>query len=140
MEEKKSREGQEIPKTHGYQTGVEFAKKIKPIGMVFFLAIFIIFLAICFSSGREPVKDYAPPHDSEYYAQSNETLEELRAELEENFFPYIDGVTGSGVNNGKLIVSTSDVQFIKVRSAILRYYDENLFEFSKGGTMPESNG
>lgn len=131
MEEEKSMEGQEIPKTHGYQTGVEFTKKIKPIGMVFFLAIFIIFLAICFSSGREPVKDYAPPHDSEYYAQSNETLEELRAELEENFFPYIDGVVDSEIENGKILVITEDASCIKVRSALLRYYDERLFEFAE---------
>lgn len=126
MEDKKQAEECEYPRTHGYQTGAEFAKKIKPIGMVFFLAIFIIFLAICFSSGLEPVKGYSPPRTSEYYA---EHPDELKTELEENFFPYIDGVVDSEIENGKILVITEDASCIKVRSALLKYYGEGLFEF-----------
>ena len=111
-------------------TGAEFIEKIRPIGIAFFLVLFVAFMVICFISGVEPVKDYKTPHDSEYYA---ENLPELKAELEENFFPYIDGVKDCTVEDGKLVVLTVGKKLMNVRSALLRYYSEDLFEFVAEG-------
>lgn len=132
MEEKEN--GAAFFKSYGIDTGSEFVKKIRPIGIVFFLVLFIVFLIICFMSGLEPIKDYEAPHDSEYYAANPV---ELKTELEENFFPYIDGVKDSTVSDGKLVIVTEGNKFIQVRSALLWYYDEDLFEFVQDGSLSE---
>ena len=82
-------------------------------------------------TGLEPVKDYEAPNSSEYYARSAETMEELLAEIDENVLPALEGVIGSELADGKIIVKTTEQEFFKVRAAVLRYYDESLFEFVK---------
>ena len=64
--------------------------------------------------------------DGEYYSQN---IEELATELEENVFPQLEGVLGWGKGEGKLIVSIAEEDFAASRSAILRYFDAELFEF-----------
>ena len=125
--EEKAEEKKEIKEN----TGISFAKKIGPIGIAFFLFLFVVFLVVCFMTGIEPVKDYEAPNTSEYYAQSEETLAELHAEIDENVLPNLDGVVGSEISDGKIVVTTTEQEFFKVRAAVLRYYDESLFEFVK---------
>jgi hypothetical protein len=106
--------------------GQEFARWLKPGGCIVLLLIFIAVLAVCLVSGKNPIPGYKPPQTSEYYSQH---LDELQTELEENVFPVIGGVNESHVQDGKLYVTLEGSTFAVTRSAILRYYDENLFVF-----------
>ena len=111
--------------------GQEFVKKIRPLGVALFLILFVLFLYICFTAGTNPIPGYESPHDSEYYSRSDSTLEELKTELEANVFPKLGGVESCAVSDGKIKVVIDSESFATSRSAILRYYDENLFEFTK---------
>ena len=119
----------DMMKSDGRETGENFVKKIRPIGVIFFLFLFAVFLFICFSSFLKPVKDYEAPNTSEYYARSAETLEELKTELDSNFLPYVDGAKGTEIADGRIVVHTEERDRVTVRSAVLRYYDESLFDF-----------
>ena len=111
--------------------GQAFAKKIGPIGGAFFLLLFVLFLVYCFTAGTNPIPGYESPHDSSYYSQNNTTLAELKTELETNVFPKLEGIKDCQISNGKLAVTIDSVSYAKSRSAILKYYDESLFEFTK---------
>ena len=113
-------------------TGQEFVKKIKPFGSFLFLLIFVLFLLICFTSGKKPIPGYESPHDSSYYSQNDVTLTELKSELEQNVFPHLKGITDSKVSNGKLVVTIESDSYAVSRSALLKYYDVSLFEFIQG--------
>lgn len=105
--------------------GQSFVKMIRPFGAALFLIIFIIFLVFAFSSGREPISDYEPPYGSDYYA---ENLGALESELEENVLPFLDGVVDCYQSVDTVAVVIEDSSFIKTRAALLRYFDESLFE------------
>ncbi len=108
-------------------TGEDFVKKIKPIGCVLFLALFVGFLLVCFFGGA-PINGYAPPQDSEYYA---EHLSELKAELEKNVFPELEGITACELSQDRLCITVDPDEYEDVKYAITFYYDEELFEFLK---------
>lgn len=110
--------------------GQEFVKKIRPLGVALFLVLFVLFLYICFTAGTNPIPGYESPHDSTYYSQNDGTLEELKAELEANVFPKLEGEESCTVSDGKIKVVIDSEDFATSRSAILRYYDESLFEFT----------
>ncbi len=105
--------------------GEEFIKKIRPAGCVLFIVLAVLVAAVCLTAGRDPIKGYEAPQTSEYYSQH---LDELREELEANVFPQLDGVAGSRIGDGVLIVELDTNSFAVTRSALLRYYDESLFE------------
>lgn len=105
--------------------GEEFIKKIRPIGCAMFLILAILTAAVCMTVGRDPIKGYEAPEDTEYYA---ENLPELQMELEKNVFPELEGVLDSEIGDGVLIVEIDTSKFAVTRSAILRYFDESLFE------------
>ena len=109
--------------------GQDFAKKIGPIGGAFFLLLFVLFLVYCFTAKPNPLSGYQAPHDSTYYAQNDTTLSELKTELETNVFPKLTGEESSTVAEGKLEIVINSESFKTCRSAILRYYDDSLFEF-----------
>ena len=111
--------------------GQDFVKMLRPFGAALFLIIAIMVTIICFRSGANPIPGYESPRDSVYYSQNEETLGELKAELEQNVFPNVSGVTGSRVEGGVLIVTIKSEDFAVTRSAILQYYDKSLFEFVK---------
>ena len=111
--------------------GQEFVKKIRPLGVVLFLVLFVLFLYICFTAGTNPIPGYESPHDSVYYSQNADTLGELKTELEANVFPKLGGIESCAVSDGKIKVVIDSENFATSRSAILRYYDESLFEFTK---------
>ena len=114
--------------------GQAFAKKIGPIGGGFFLLLFVIFLAYCFTAGTNPIPGYDAPHDYSYYSQNNTTLAVLKTELETNVFPKLQGDESCQVIDGKLAVTLDSVNYAKSRSAILKFYDKSLFEFYKADT------
>ena len=68
------------------------------------------------------------PHDSQYYAQH---LDELKAELETNLFPRLEGIEDCYIFGDKLKIIISDAGFEKSSKAITHYYGENLFIIEK---------
>lgn len=113
--------------------GQEFVKKIRPVGVVFFLALLLLFLYICFTSGANPIPGYEPPHDSTYYAQSVQTLAELKTELETNVFPKLGSIEDCRIEQDRLVITIDRSRFATTRSAIEKFYDESLFTFVKSG-------
>ena len=107
--------------------GEQFVKWIKPAGCVLFLGIFAAFLVICFTA-KAPVEGYTVPHDSQYYAQH---LDELKAELETNLCPRLEGIEDCYISGDKLKIIISDAGFEKSSKAITHYYGENLFIIEK---------
>lgn len=107
--------------------GEQFVKWIKPAGCVLFLGIFAAFLVICFTA-KAPVEGYTVPHDSQYYAQH---LDELKAELETNLFPRLEGIEDCYISGDKLKIIISDAGFEKSSKAITHYHGENLFIIEK---------
>lgn len=112
--------------------GQDFVKKIGPFGSIFFLGLFVAFLIYCFtSSPKDPLDGYEPAHSSSYYSQSEETMQELKTELDENVFPKLDGIISDEIEDGKLTVSIEGDDYVESRDAILKYYDEDLFYFER---------
>lgn len=110
-------------------TGEEFVKKIRPLGAALFLLAFVLFLIMAFSSGRPPIPGYEPPQTSEYYAQSKDTLSELKTELETNVFPALGGgPVACELEADRLLVTIAKEDYFRIRAAILRYFDPYLFE------------
>lgn len=114
--------------------GQDFVKKIGTFGSVFFLLLFVLFLAYCFTVKPAPLAGYVSPHDSTYYGQNNTTLGELKTELETNVFPKLNGDESCQISNGKLVVMLDPKIYEATRSDILNYYDESLFEFTDQGS------
>ena len=108
------------------QSGQWLWKNLKPFGCILCLVIMVLTVVICLTAGRDPIPGYEPPFESGYYAQN---AEELAAELEENVFPQLEGVLGWETSGGKVFVTLAEENFAANRSAILRYFDAELFEF-----------
>ncbi len=109
-------------------TGQEFVKKIGPVGCVIFLLITVGFLIICFKPATHSVEGYEAPHDSDYYAQH---IDELKTELEGNFIPLVEGVTGCALEGSQVRLSIQEENFPDVVNGITYYYDKELFIFEK---------
>lgn len=113
--------------------GEEFVKWLRPGGCALLIIIFVLVLIVCFSSGNDPLPGYESPHDTAYYAQNDASLTELGEELEENVFPQLEGEETWFIENGRVVVVFEDGQFAVSRAAILRYFDDGLFDFRKEG-------
>ncbi len=108
------------------QSGQWLWKNLKPFGCILCLVIMVLTIVICLTSGRDPIPGYESPMETEYYSQNPEAL---AAELEENVFPQLEGVLGWEIEEGKLLVTIAEDNFAASRSALLRYFDAELFEF-----------
>lgn len=108
--------------------GQEFVKMLRPAGCIIFLIIFIAFLVMCFSAGGAPIEGYSVPHDSDYFA---EHMDELKAELEANVFPRLEGIEDCEIDGDALIVTIDSASFDESSSAITHYYRAELFNFQK---------
>ena len=107
--------------------GQEIVKWLRPAGCVLVLLLSALALVTLFISGNDPVKGYHPPQTSAYYAQHPEAL---KVELEQNVFPALSGIESCRVTEeGKLLITLTGEGFAVARSALLRYYDKELFEF-----------
>lgn len=114
--------------------GQAFLQRIGPAGMALFLILAVLVTWICLTSGRDPVPGYAAPQTTEYYAAH---LDELAEELETNVFPALPEYTMSAAvpDGGTTVTVMIDSEhFVAGRGAILRYFDESLFSFERGGT------
>ncbi|MGI5977873.1 MAG: hypothetical protein ACOX66_00035 [Oscillospiraceae bacterium] len=112
--------------------GLEIARRITPFGCILLLAVFVLFMVFCLSSGKNRLPGYTAPHDTEYYSQSDERLTELKTELEANVFPKLGGVERCEVKDGKLEVTIPRANYNDLRAALLHVYDESLFTFVVG--------
>ena len=101
---------------------------LKPAGCVIFILVMIAFFIICFKSPSHAVEGYEAPHDSEYYAQH---IDELETELEENFIPLVEGVTGCDIEGSQVKLTIEEESFPDVVNGITYYYDKELFIFEK---------
>lgn len=109
-------------------TGADFVKKIGPAGCIIFLLISLAFFVMCFKSGGAPIKGYSVPHDSDYFA---EHLDELKAELETNVFPHLDGIRSCELTGKTLTIAIDSESFDTSSEAISHYYRDELFNFQK---------
>ena len=107
MENEKDLSNKEFKET----AGMQFARAVKPAGCILLLLILIGVLYLCFTSGTDPIPGYEAPQGTEYYSE--------------------DGEEDSRVENGKLTVILENESFAVSRSAILRYYEEKLFDFQR---------
>lgn len=117
-------------------TGQEFVKWLKPAGAALFLVVAVLVTWICLTAGQDPIPGYEPPQSSEYYAQH---LDELKEELERNVIPKLEGEAFCEASGDKLIVTLTAGNFAVTRSAIIQYFDPELFEFIDG-REPENGG
>lgn len=112
-------------------TSEGFVKKIGYVGCAIFLLIFVLFLVMCFTT-KAPVEGYKAPHDSEYYAAN---IDELKAELEQNLLPKLDGIESCTVSDGVLCIVISDEYYEQTAKAITHYYAKELFSFRTKGDI-----
>lgn len=117
------------PEKKPEQSGQWLWKNLKPFGCILCLVLMVAMIAVCFTAGTDPIPGYEPAMDEEYYA---ENIDELIAELEANVFPHVEGVLGCEAVDGKVAVTIAEGSFAVTRSAIIQYFDIELFEFIKG--------
>ena len=112
--------------------GKDFVKKIGPLGMVMILLFSAVGTFMLFSADLGAPPRYDSRHTAEYYGQSAETMEELHEELRIYVFPSIEGILESSVlpDGRQILIRTSPEHYDRVKAAILRDFDEALFEFA----------
>ena len=108
--------------------GFQIVRWLKPFGSGLVLLIFILFLVYAFSSGREPIKGYTPPHDGAYYA---EHLSELADELNDTVLALVDPKASAEVTGDVVTVTIPKDSFVQTRAAVLRYFDSKLVQFEE---------
>ena len=106
--------------------GQDFVKKIGPAGCILFLALAVLVTALCFTAGKDPIKGYEAPQNTEYYVNH---LDELADELNENVLPYLEAPSAAAVTGSTVTVTVDADSFVPTRAAVLRYYDESLLSF-----------
>ena len=108
--------------------GFQIVRWLKPFGSGLVLLIFILFLVYAFSTGREPIKGYTPPHDGTYYAQH---LDELADELNDKVLALVDPKASAEVTGDVVTVTIPKDSFVVTRAAVLRYFDSQLVQFEE---------
>ncbi len=108
-------------------------KKLKPIGIVVILGAAVLALIVCFTADMGIPPKYESVHDADYYLQSEDTMNELAAELEENVFPKLEGIVSYGYDPGygKLRITVEKQMLGRVEQVLLRDFDARLFEFTE---------
>ena len=108
-------------------------KKLKPLGVVLILAFTVFVIILCFTADMGVPEPYESLHDTQYYMQSEDTLQELVFELEENVLPNLEGSVTFTVlpEDKKVLVTTGEDNYDKVRLVLMRDFSEELFEFTK---------
>ena len=108
--------------------GFQIVRWLRPFGSGLVLLVFILFLVYAFSTGREPIKGYAPPHDGAYYA---EHLDALAEELNGTVLALVDPEASAGVTGDTVTVTIPPDTFVTTRAAVLRYFDSQLLTFEE---------
>ena len=106
--------------------GFQIVRWLKPFGSGLVILIFILFLVYAFSTGREPIKGYAPPQTTEYYAAHPD---ELAEELNSVVLPLVDPAASAAVTDNGVTVTIGHDRYVQTRAAVLRYFDPSLLTF-----------
>ena len=118
------------PQQEKLTAGQSFVRSIGPFGCAMFLIVFVLATALCFTAGRDPIPGYEPPERSSY----ENDLSQLVYVLETQVFPELpDYEMTAAVTGDTVTVTVTDGNFAAARAAILRYFPEDLIEFSQGG-------
>ena len=108
------------------QSGQWLWKNLKPFGCILCLVLMAAMVAICLTAGSDPIPGYEPPYASSYYAENTDALE---AELEANVLPHLEGIVSCESAEDKIVLTIDEAFFAKSRSAVIQYFDVDLFEF-----------
>ena len=113
--------------------GRDFIKKIGPLGMALIIIFGVLSTYMMFTADLGVPPRYRSLHETEYYRQSGETMEQLHDELREHVFPAMDGILESAVlqDSRQIRIRVNSAYYDRVKSAILRDFDEILFEFQR---------
>ena len=106
-------------------------KTIKPVGGIVIVVFLLLGIIASFTVNLGVPKTYTPRHDTAYYTQNADTLNELLDELRANVFPSLDGITDAYVDaqNLKLVISVDSTDYGKATAVISRDFDASMFEF-----------
>ena len=104
-------------------------KNLKPFGCILCLVLMVAMIAVCLTAGGDPIPGYEPPYDGDYYAGNMEALE---TELEANVLPRLEGIVSCERVGDKIVLTIEEAVFAKSRSAVIQYFDIELFEFVMG--------
>ncbi len=109
--------------------GQAFVKSIRPAGCALFLIVAVLVAAVCFTAGRDPIPGYTPPERASY----ENDLPTLASVLTEQVFPQLPeyGLTAA-VTGDTVTVTVERGNFAAARSAILRYFPQDLINFERG--------
>ena len=103
--------------------GQAFVKSIRPAGCALFLILAVLVAAVCLTAG------YTPPERASY----ENDLSQLVTVLETQVFPKLPEYTMAARLTGDTVtVTIDDAHFVVGRSAILRYFPEDLITFERG--------
>ena len=109
--------------------GQSFVKSIRPAGCALFLILAVLVAAVCLTAGRDPIPGYRPPERASY----ENDLSRLEQVLEEQVFPKLPEYDMAARLTGDTVtVTIDDAHFVVGRSAILRYFPEDLITFERG--------
>ena len=110
--------------------GQSFVKSIRPAGCALFLILAVLVAVLCLTSGRDPIPGYRPPERASY----ENDLGQLVRVLEEPVFPELPQYDMTAEVTGDTVTVTVKGNLAAARSAILRYFPEDLITFERGET------
>lgn len=86
---------------------------------------------MCFTADMDIPEAYTPEHNTEYYTQSSEHMQELIDELKEHEFSRLDGIKAYDIAPGEKTVAIyiDSENYGKVTSVLNRDFGEVLFEY-----------
>ena len=109
--------------------GQAFVKGIRPAGCALFLIVAVLVGAVCLTAGRDPIPGYIPPERASY----ENDLPTLVSVLTEQVFPALPEYDMTAAVTGDTVtVTVEQGNFAAARSAILRYFPEDLITFERG--------
>ena len=109
--------------------GQAFVKSIRPAGCALFLIVAVLVAAVCPTAGRDPIPGYRPPERASY----ENDPPALVSVLEEQVFPRLpDYDMTAAVTGDTVTVTVEQGNFAAARSAILRYFPQDLITFERG--------
>lgn len=100
-------------------------KKVRPVGIVIILLVAVLAIITCFTIDLGVPEHYVSEHDTAYYSQSRETMEQLHAELREKVFPGMDGVADSylSVDGTRVVIVVKTGYYDRVKAVLERDFD-----------------
>ena len=109
--------------------GQSFVKNIGKAGCALFLLLAVLVTAVCLTAGRDPIPGYTPPERASY----ENDLSQLADVLQTQVFPALTQYQLSAQVTGDTVtVTVEEGNFAAARSAILRYFPEDLITFERG--------